>query len=316
MRSNQAMTGPSFPYLDSQERAFSMYPEGRVFRQSKVFASDGACLTVFEAGTRSNPTVLLINALGMSGLFLAPLAKRLSGRFHIVTWESRGLPDYAAAIGELDLSIPRHASDAAQILSNIGTSPEAVIAYCSGSNVAVQALADGVVQTKRMCLVSPSIALPNVEEKTDYQRTMLPIWKKVSLGGRKTAAMVRSLIQQNRPEFDGSLEAELARINNLPFANDDTTLRYAQMQAACQDLEWSERLTALAYPSLVLHGEKDDIIHAASSAAVAGILGNADFQTIPQSGHFAIYSSDILHEQIATFLHGLEAPVPDEVLSP
>ena len=251
----------------------------------------------------------------MSSLFLAPLARRLSRRYHVVTWETRGLPDYAAAIGELDLSVARHAGDAAQALSSLGAEPKAIIAYCSGSNVAVYGLTSDVFQAKRLCLVSPSIAVPDVEEKTDYQRTMLPIWKKVSRDGRKTAAIVRTLIQQNRMAFDGSVEAELAGLNSLPFKNDDTTLRYARMQAACQEVEWPARLERLELPCLVLHGETDDIIHAAS-AAVARLPADAELQIIPRSGHFAIFSSEVLHEKIGGFLAGLAARSPDETLAP
>ena len=224
---------PQLPYLEAPERAFALFGERAVFRAETIAADDGVPLTVLEAGDPAKPTILLINALGVSCLFLTRLAALLSRDNHVLTWESRGLPDYDAPSGEGDFSVQRHAADAARVLAHKGRLPAGVVAYCSGSNVAVHALVEGIIDTDRLCIVSPSMELSTVTARTDYQRTMLPIWEKMSQSGPRYAALVRALIQQNRKPHDGTLESELSVVNNLPFRTDVSTHRYAQMQAAC-----------------------------------------------------------------------------------
>ena len=86
-------TEPRLPYLGEQERAFEIYQSRAAFRAASLLASDGVPLTILVAGDPRRPTVLLVNALGVSCLFVANLAMRLAEEYHVVSWESRGLPD-------------------------------------------------------------------------------------------------------------------------------------------------------------------------------------------------------------------------------
>jgi len=301
---SQASNGLRLPYLEAGERDFAVFRELEIFREDSVAAGDGTTLAVFEAGDAAKPTVLLINALGVSCLFLARLAAALTRDHHVLTWESRGLPDHAATADGVDLSVERHSRDAADILERKGRRADAVVAYCAGTNTAVHGIVNGVLDTGRLCIISPSMDIKTAAAKTDYQRTMLPIWEKVAQSGPRHAALIRALIRQNQKPRDGSLLSELNWLNNLPFRTDATTHRYAQLQAACLKFDWPVFLEQIKQPTLVLHGADDDIIHEATSAAVAAGIPGASFQKIPDCGHFAVYTSTPLHERISAFLNG------------
>ena len=232
MQNSQAPNGLRLPYLEAPERAFAMVREPGVFSEDTLIAGDGTPLTVLEAGDPEKPTVLLINALGVSCLFLARLAKALARDHHVLTWESRGLPDYSAMAEDGDLSVERHCSDATEVLAYKGREADAVVAYCSGANVAVHAIANRTFAANRLCIVSPSMELATATARTVYQRTMLPIWEKMIRLGPRNAALIRALIVQNQPPHDGSLDSELHCLNNLPFRTDEATYRYAQLKAA------------------------------------------------------------------------------------
>jgi pimeloyl-ACP methyl ester carboxylesterase len=289
------------PYLEPPERAFSMVREAGVFREDTVVADDGVPLTVLEAGDPARPAVLLVNALGVSCLFLSRLAQVLARDWHVLTWETRGLPDFSASDGR-DLSVGRHAADAASVLARKAGGVRAVVAYCSGANIAVHALVERIVAADRLCIVSPSMEIPTVEARTDYQRTMLPIWQKIDRSGPRFATLVRAMIRQNWKPWDGTLQSELHHLNNLPFRSSQSTHRYALMQAACLRFDWPARLACVTVPTLVLHGAEDDIIHEETSAAVAAAVDGASLAIIPNCGHFAIYTSDELHGRLCAFL--------------
>lgn len=304
MQNSEVSSGPRLSYLEAPERAFSMCRDMDVFVEDEFVASDGVRLNVLEAGDPSRPTVLLINALGVSCLFLARLARVLARDHHVLSWESRGLPDYASVEGEVDLSVERHAGDAAEILAWKGREAAAIVAYCAGANIAVHALAHGTLATGRLCIVSPSMEVATAKERTHYQRTMLPIWEKMEAMGPRYAALMRALIRQNQKPHDGTLDSELHQLNNLPFRSPETTYRYGMLQAACLKFDWADLLRKVKTPTLVLHGVEDDMIHEETSAAVAAGVDGASFLKLPDCGHFAIYTSEVLHERIRAFLEG------------
>ncbi|KVM81871.1 alpha/beta fold hydrolase [Burkholderia stagnalis] len=300
----EARPRAALPYLDARQRAFDALRPLDALAAHTVTASDGVPLAAFEAGDPDAPTVLVVNALGVSAAFVAPLAARLAERHRVILWESRGLPD---GVGEAaDLSLARHAQDAADVLAALGGANEhvaAIVAYCSGANIAAYALDERLLAAGRLVIVSPSMEVEGVTERTLYQKSVLPLWQRIADGGAAYAGLVRVLLNQARRVDDGSLDYQLATLNGLPFGDDASICRYAAMQAACLREDWAARLTRLALPALVLHGARDDVIHAATSRGVADALAGATLETIDDAGHFGVYTSRALQDRVAAFLN-------------
>jgi pimeloyl-ACP methyl ester carboxylesterase len=252
--------------------------------------------------------VLLVNALGMSVLLLSPLARHLAATYHVISWESRGLPDLSGAAPDDDLSIARHAEDAADVLGR--TRAHAIVSYCSGINVAAYALAREILTTSRLCVLSPSIELPDPGGQTDYQRTMLPIWRSIAASGLRQAGLIQQLLLDSRPALPPGRDAELHEINNLPFQSADGTYRYARMQASCLDQASLPDLASLTADTLVIHCRQDDLIHADTARQLASAIPASGYRELDDAGHFGIYTSAQLHRQVANFVSD---PRPDRV---
>ncbi|RQQ59931.1 alpha/beta fold hydrolase [Burkholderia stagnalis] len=308
----EARPRAALPYLDARQRAFDALRPLDGLAAHTVTASDGVPLAAFEAGDRDAPTVLVVNALGVSAAFVAPLAARLAERHRVILWESRGLPDGGGEAA--DLSLARHAQDAADVLAALGGANghangranghvAAIVAYCSGANIAAYALDERLLAAGRLVIVSPSMEVAGVTERTLYQKSVLPLWQRIADGGAAYAGLVRVLLNQARRVDDGSLDYQLATLNGLPFGDDASICRYAAMQAACLREDWAARLARLALPALVLHGARDDVIHAATSRGVADALAGATLETIDDAGHFGVYTSRALQDRVAAFLN-------------
>ncbi|WP_375411731.1 alpha/beta fold hydrolase [uncultured Bradyrhizobium sp.] len=293
-----------FSYLPPSHRNAQLVRDGAIFERSTVKARDGRPLTVFEAGDRAQPTVLLVNALGMSVLFLAALARHLAPTHHVVAWETRGLPDASNVELNDDLTIARHAEDAADVLAGMGCKADAVVSYCSGVNVATYGLTHGLLSTSKLCVVSPSIELPTAQEQTDYQRTMLPIWRSVAASGLRQAALIQQLLQESQDSQPDGVHAELHQLNNLPFLSAESTYLYARMQAACLEQASLERLSSLKAATLVIHCNDDDLIHADTAKAFAAAVAGSRYEQLNDAGHFGIYTSNALHRLVADFILG------------
>ena len=303
-RIETARAATYFSYLPPSRQNAQLARNGAIFDRSTVTARDGRRLTVFEAGDRAHPTILLVNALGMSVLFLTALARHLAPTHHVVTWETRGLPDSSNVGLNDDLTIARHAEDAADVLAGTGCEAEAVVSYCSGVNVAIYGLTHDLLSAPKLCVISPSIELPTAHGQTDYQRTMLPIWRSIAASGLRQAALIHQLLGESQAAQPGGLDAELRELNNLPFVTAESTYLYARMQAACLEQASLDRLSSLKTTALVIHCNDDDVIHADTSRAFADAVHGSRYEQLNDAGHFGIYTSNALHRLVADFILG------------
>jgi len=281
--------------------------DARVFRPHVVATPDGP-LQAYAAGRVGAPVVVLANPLGISCLFMARLAQRLAEDFHVLTWEHRGLPD---ARHPVPASLQAHVHDMAALLASVGTGAprcHALVAYCSGAHLAALALAQGSVQAARLCLVSPSFDLGPDAPKTAYQRAVMPLWPRVVRDGPRMAALVRILLGQSGRAPADALDAELEALNHLPFASDERLMRYAHLLAQTCAQDAPQLLARIDVPSLVLHSELDDIVHPQTAATCAALLAHGTLTVQPGEGHFAIYRSAAMREQVARFLGARHPP--------
>jgi pimeloyl-ACP methyl ester carboxylesterase len=301
-RSDEEPKEPWLAYLGVDACTFEVYRSRSVFHPSAFIMSDGVPVIVIEAGRPGNPIVLLVNALGTSCVLLTEIARHLADEYHVISWESRCLRDAQLASMDADLSVGRHAGDAAEILAHKSASIHAVVSYCSGVNVAAYALAKGLLSAQRFCIISPSIDLESATSQTECQRTMLPRWCSIAGSGIRHAAPLRVLLRQEHKPESGTAGYALSAMNDLPCPSGESAYPNARPQAACQEIRWDELLPQLQLPTLVLHGKHDDLIHITTPQAVARLIAGAAIHTV-DADHFAVFTSKALHAEVADFLN-------------
>ncbi|MGK3992279.1 alpha/beta fold hydrolase [Sorangium sp. So ce1024] len=303
--------GPGFGYLGERERQFGIYRRASFLTAETVIAKDGRPLTVLSAGSPEAPTVVLVNALGVSCLFLVRLAEALSRDHRVVTWETRGLPDYypddVAAGGEWDPET--HARDLGDVLAAAGRGRvDSVVSYCSGSYLTLYATARGVIAPRRVALISPPLELQAEGEKTLYQRTFPPLLTRMARSGPAMAAIVRGIMRQGARRAEDDVDEELHALNDLPFARDETTHRYARLHAPWLALPWADLLRKVAAPTAIFHGTEDEIVHPDTVAALAAAIPDAGLRLYERQGHFAVYRSEALLQDVVRFVTAGPAP--------
>ncbi|XYI03767.1 alpha/beta fold hydrolase [Sorangium sp. So ce1128] len=301
---------PGFSYLSERERGFDVYRRASILADQTVTSRDGRTLTVFSAGEPEASTVLLVNPLGVSCLFLVGLIEALSRHHHVVTWETRGLPDYypddVAAPGEWEPET--HARDLGEVLAAAGRGhADSVISYCSGSYLALYATATGLIAPRRLALISPPLELGADGEKTLYQKTFPPLLNRIARSGPQLAALVRGIMRQGAQRTEADADHELHTLNDLPFTRDETTHRYARLHAPWQALPWAGLLGKVAVPTAIFHGTEDEIVHPDTVAALAAAVPDATLRLYERQGHFAVYKSEELIADVARFVKAGQA---------
>jgi pimeloyl-ACP methyl ester carboxylesterase len=293
-----------FPYLSERERCFDVVRRASILVDHTVRSKDGRRLAVFTAGDPDAPTVLMINPLGASCLFLVKLIAALTRCRRIVTWETPGLPDSFPEdpAGGLAWDPQSHAQDLAAVLA--ATAPgriDSVIAYCSGSYLALHAIALGLVAPSRIALVSPPLEVRSAGPRTLYQQTIPPLLVRVARDGPKAAALVRAIMQRGVRRAPEDNDYELHVLNNLPFSSDESVYRYACLHAAWQTVAWPDALAKLVTPTAIFHGSDDELVHGDTVASLAMAISSAQLWVYERQGHFAVYTCDALIRDVANF---------------
>jgi pimeloyl-ACP methyl ester carboxylesterase len=284
----------AFGYLSpAQRELFSTHRQAASLRRLRVQSGDGHQLAVFTVGAAHLPPVVLLNPLGVSCLFFMNLVAELQARYRIVTWETRGLPEYdhePAAEGHW--SPECHARDLVAVLEACqARHPAAIISYCSGSYLGLFALARSIVPApSRLVLVSPPLELSDAGERTLYQRTFPGLLARIARSGPGMGAVVRRIMLQAGQESASGVTKELHVLNSLPFATNDSIYRYACLHAAWSELPWRELLAQVRSPTRVLHAAEDPIVHTDTVRALVQALPNAELRVYPAQDHFAVYN--------------------------
>lgn len=292
------------PYLTSEQRRFSVCEHVSRFSVRVLFTDDAVPLWLYEAGDESRPCVILINPLGISCVFLLPLGALLADQFHVITWESRGLPNYIPREHgpQVNYSLARQSRDLAWILRERTSCCAGLVAYCSGASLAAYGLGRRIFEAQKVCFVSPSLNLGSDTRKTDYQRYVLPLWPQVLRDPATMLPVVRALLGKANHQFACQLDRELAVMNALPFGSDATIYRYAELLTPALELNYVQDLQDINVPALIVISGGDDIVGEESTQRMAVELRKSTMRKIARDGHFAIYKSPEMQQEIKTFL--------------
>lgn len=291
------MSSPPYPYLSSiQRRSYELCRAAAIFthRQHEV---DGGTLDVFHAGPPEAPSVVLMNPLGVSSLFFAPMVRRLAERFRVVTWEYRLDSSPLTHLETAGFAPKRHLDDTRIALGTAASSVAAVVAYCSGCYGALYSLLERQLEAPRLlCLVSPPLEVGglNASSKTMYQNTFVPLLERIAVAGPRMAGLVRAIMAKAEKRTATGVDAELAMLNEIPFTADESTYRYAKLHHQWRSLDWDRLVPQVSTQTVILHGTEDDIVHERTVEALAAHLPRARLELYPGAGHFAISQSEAL----------------------
>ena len=107
------------------------------YQESIVVTDDGIELAVQAIGV--GPAVLIANGIGVTVPGMDVLVHHLRGRYRCISWDYRGTGQSPVSSPQsIDLSMPRHAVDAFQVLDALGVDQAAVLGWSMGVQVGLE----------------------------------------------------------------------------------------------------------------------------------------------------------------------------------
>jgi pimeloyl-ACP methyl ester carboxylesterase len=266
--------------------------------------STGTRLDVVESGDRSNPSVLLICGTTQHHLLWGALAAGLTDRFHVISYNHRGIGDSARGAGPLTTA--SMAVDAVAVLDAVGVSTAHVLGWSLGSLVAQELV---LAQPDRVA----SLVLWGTYPALDaYQACGMAALSHPWRTGDVPAGLA-ALGLAFSPELLNSPEFPLLMQQMLPlFPQTESEVRTVVEQWDA-DLahNTADRLPSINTPTLVIGGEQDLLTPPWQCRKVAELIPGAQLKifTGPGSSHaVGLERTEEFLAEVLPFLAAQPAP--------
>jgi pimeloyl-ACP methyl ester carboxylesterase len=306
------------PMTTSQDVSASHRPDhAGVFRHSTVAASDGLLLDLFEAGDPHKPPVVLINAYGMPAAFWEPLATDLQSDHHVITWESRGVPNLDQPFDPRRCGVAEHTDDLRAVLDAKGVDRPRVVAWCTGAQVTLRFASLSPERLESAVLLSGSFrTLPGVP-LSEFQSTMNFMYRECApsrtqselyykmvfagaAGGAPSARPQPAAKSAPKSPW-GDVPAPLLKLTSTPFQTAESLFRYANMLVAVENEPAHAWMEAPQMPLLLVGGGCDTVVHPQTWTEASRRLQRSRLIVKADASHYLLYQDRELAHQIRGF---------------
>jgi 3-oxoadipate enol-lactonase len=228
--------------------------------------SAALCCDVRGSGT----PLLLIHGLAASGAMFTPLLPALADRFQVIVPDLRG-HGRSYSLGSPS-SVAQLAADVGNLLDLLGIARCDLLGYAHGGAVALQFVHQQPERVGRLVLAGTPLA-PARRVAERIAALLLPHALRL-LGPGTLAPLVDA----------GGTGSGTAGMRQLLAQGDRR--RVADAARTLLGFDCRPWLHTIACPTLVLAAERDNIVPAHHTAALARRLPNATLRTIPGAGHW------------------------------
>jgi pimeloyl-ACP methyl ester carboxylesterase len=252
-------------------------------------------------GSPDDPAMLLVMGLGMQLTGWEPgLCTRLAeNRFHVIRFDNRDvglstrvdgapLPDPFAVLGGDRSQVPYvladMADDAAGLLAALGIGKAHVVGVSMGGMIVQELLLRHPGRLLTACSVMSTTGAPDVGQPTPAAAAALvaPPVKSRAEAIERGVAVWRVLQSPAYPREESVLREQEAAFYDRAY---DPAGSVRQLAAILASPDRTERLRAVATPTLVIHGEADPLIDVSGGRATAAAIPDALLRTYPGMGH-------------------------------
>jgi pimeloyl-ACP methyl ester carboxylesterase len=278
----------------------------------KISASDGTQLSYQSFG--AGPAIVLANGIGVNHPGMALQIAALRHRYRLVCWDYRGIGDSRLVDAEADLSMPRHAQDALEILDHLDISEAIFLGWSMGVQVSLEvyrAAPDrmvGLVALLGTYGMPFRNTFPAVGKVADFSFDALARVPWLAHGLVNVAVAVpefaRQLLQRTtfiREETDADIFA--SNVRSVAGADKRNYLR--TMKELSQH-DASDLLPRVECPALIIAGDRDYLTPPKVAIHMADEIPDATYREVPTGSHFALIEQpDLINGWLQDFAGGI-----------
>jgi 3-oxoadipate enol-lactonase len=248
----------------------------------------GRALNYVDVG--SGPALVIVNAYGVSTLLWDNVVEQMSQRFRVIIWNMRG---FNSDEFDIDFSIEDHAQDLVEIVENAGIETVNLLAYCSGTKVALSAYKLLQDRVRSLSFVGGNFWPldgygPMKSPFSSNLKKVAGMVKKRPIIAPAIVAMMKSkilalpMIAQNI----NSISADYRDLVLKPFSSRGAVLNYADLVTGYYEQDTTPLLGMIDIPTLVIGAGCDAVVDPELSSAAAARIKHAEYIEIAEFNHF------------------------------
>ena len=250
-----------------------------------------------SAQSRAKQPLLLIMGLGATLEWWRRLMPVLTPRFRTIVYDNRGVGRSDVPPGPY--SIPQMADDAAAVMDAAGIASAHVFGASMGGMLAQELALNHPSRVRSLILGCTACGGTHV----------VPATKEVAiaLGARNTMTREAAMWAMAPYIFDAGTPREVVAEDIAVRLQATVTNEgyFAQLAAVRAWAGTHDRLSGLAMPTMVIHGETDQLVPPENGRIIAGAIPNARLVMIPHASHiFFTDQFEISSQALLSFLAG------------
>jgi len=260
--------------------------------------ANGALLSVEIRGTGAT-AVLLLHGLGGAAESWASVAERLATSRRVMALDQRGCG--RSELGHADITLDLLADDAVAVLDALGIDRCHVVGHSLGGVVAQ----DMLVRHGERCLSAVLISTSSVVGAEATRN-----WRR--LADRVAAKGIPDSPESRRRMFSDEFAARNPEVVDLhgQLAADSNPVVYAAQARAASAYDFTDALTGVQQPVLIIQGLADKLTRAGGSVIMSRKLPNSELELVEGVGHNAhIEMGYRFIERVERFFDAVEAAV-------
>lgn len=265
---------------------------------SVTISCNGIDVAYEASGPAEAPAVILIHAFPFNRTMWAPQVEALEASYRVITYDLRG--HGATALGDAPYSMGRFAADLIALMDALGIEKATLCGLSMGGYVALRAIRDFPQRFDALILANTRCEADSNVERHQRMSTISAIREDgvdcFAMGYIDTLFIPNTLTAN-----PGVVRAVKLMIMNTEARTLENTLRaLRERESTCDSLQ------AIAVPTLILVGERDNITPPANSQYLREHIPNADLVVIKHAAHLSnLENPKAFNAALETFLTNL-----------
>lgn len=249
---------------------------GEPLVQHVIDASTGTTLDAEVVGS-GEPLLLIQGMSGHGGMWGEAFVNDLARDFEVATYDHRGIG--ASSRTEASFSIGDLADDAAALLDALGWESAHVLGISMGGMIAQELCLRAPDRVRSVVLGCTTAGGPGAFGGPGPGRIL------EAMGTRDAEVVTRVAFEVNVSADFAQRPGELERFAQTSLAR-RVPVPVVQLQSmACVAHDTSDRLGSLTVPTVVVHGDEDQMIVPAEGERLASLVPGAELEMWPGVGH-------------------------------
>jgi pimeloyl-ACP methyl ester carboxylesterase len=259
------------------------------------FTRNGAVKLYWES-IGEGPPVLLIAGRGMTVDGWWATIPVLTGSFRVITFDNRDTGRSSRM--SWPYSVAQMAEDAVAVLDAAGAPRAHVYGISLGSLVAQEVAIRHPDRVQALVLGASSAGGFAAFMPTSFVQTFFGRAGAMTLEEADWASVSITYAEKTRRRHPERIFTDIAQRSTSPVQ----PLESLRQAAAVTAHDAYDRLSQVAAPTLVVHGEQDRVIPPANALVLAENIPGAELQVWPDAGHMYIIDEPQADQEIARFL--------------